>query len=371
MLKMKMTNVTSSIPSTSHSTPTSVSRLAQKETSSDYAVLKQQLKQQGFLNKQPVYYTWRIVFLFALLAIGVGILLLVHIPWLQLLDAIYLACVSTQIGLLAHEAGHRQMFHHAWQHNLVSLIGGNFLLGMSATWWNDKHNRHHSHPNQLDMDPDIEIPFLDFTGTQALEQMNPFRQFLIRHQAFLFLPALMTVGVGLQYQSILFLVRKQAKYHALEWILMVAHFVCYFALIFSCLPFWQAVVFIALHQSFTGLYLGSIFAPNHKGMVILENESNMDFLHRQVVTSRNIYAHPWTDFWYGGLNYQIEHHLFPAMPRNRLKEAQQLIKPFCEAHAISYHETSALQSFREILQYLHEIGAPLRSPSQPKQKNIN
>jgi fatty acid desaturase len=260
------------------------------------------------------------------------------------------------------------MFHHTWQHNLVSLIGGNFLLGMSATWWSDKHNRHHSHPNQLGMDPDIEIPFLDFTGTQALAQINPFRQFLVRHQAFLFLPALMTVAVGLQYQSILFLLRKQAKYHTLEWILMIAHFVCYFALIFSCLPFWQAVLFIGLHQAFTGLYLGSIFAPNHKGMVVLENENTMDFLHRQVLTSRNIHAHPWTDFWYGGLNYQIEHHLFPGMPRNRLKQAQQLIKPFCQAHAISYHETSALQSFREIFQYLHQIGAPLRSQLHPKQK---
>ncbi|GHO95669.1 delta fatty acid desaturase [Reticulibacter mediterranei] len=365
---MKMTRVPSSTLSISRNAFSPVSCPTQKETSSDYAVLKQQLKQRGFLSKQPVYYICRIALLFSLLAVGVGILLIVHVTWLQLLDAIYLACVFTQIGLLAHEAGHRQMFHHAWQHNLVSLIGGNFLLGMSATWWGDKHNRHHSHPNQLGMDPDIEIPFLDFTGTQALEQMNPFRQFLVRHQAFLFLPALMTVAVGLQYQSILFLVRKRAKYHSLEWILMIAHFVCYFALIFSCLPFWQAVVFIGLHQAFTGLYLGSIFAPNHKGMVVLENESDMDFLHRQVLTSRNIHAHPWTDFWYGGLNYQIEHHLFPGMPRNRLKQAQQLIKPFCQTHAISYHETSALRSFHEIFQYLHQIGAPLRSRSHLKQK---
>jgi fatty acid desaturase len=368
MLKMKITSVPSSAPSISRNAFPPVSSPTQKEASSDYAVLKQQLKQRGFLKKQPVYYSCRIALLFGLLAVGVGVLLLVHVIWLQLLDAIYLACVFTQIGLLSHEAGHRQMFHRPWLHDLVSLIGGNFLLGMSATWWGDKHNRHHSHPNQLGMDPDIEIPFLDFTGTQVLEQVNPFRRFLVRHQAFLFLPALMTVAVGLQYDSVIFLLRKKAKYHTLEWILMIAHFVCYFALIFSCLPFWPAVVFIALHQAFTGLYLGSIFAPNHKGMVVLENESDMDFLHRQVLTSRNIYAHPFTDFWYGGLNYQIEHHLFPAMPRNQLKQAQQLIKPFCQAHDISYHETSALQSFREILQYLHQIGVSLYSSSGSKQK---
>src|SRR5581483_6150260 len=133
------------------------------------------------------------------------------------------------------EAGHRQMFHHAWLHDLVTLVGGNFLLGMSATWWIDKHNRHHSHPNQLGMDPDIEIPFLDFTGAEPLEQMSTFRRFVVRHQAFFFLPALMVVAVGLQRQSVLFLAQKKAKYHPLEWVLMIVHFVCYFALIFSCL----------------------------------------------------------------------------------------------------------------------------------------
>jgi fatty acid desaturase len=296
---------------------------------------------------------------------------MVHVFWLQLLDAIYLAFVSTQMGLLSHEAGHRQMFHHAWQHDLVTLLGGNFLLGMSSAWWIDKHNRHHSHPNQLGMDPDIEIPFLEFTGTEALEQMGTFRQFVVRRQAFLFLPALMTVAVGLQYNSILFLVRKKAKYHALEWFLMIAHFVCYFALVFSCLPFWQAVLFVVLHQAFTGLYLGSIFAPNHKGMLVIENESTLDFLHRQVLTSRNIHAHLWTDFWYGGLNYQIEHHLFPSMPRNQLKQAQQLVKPFCQAHAIPYYETNALQSLQEIFQYLHQIGAPLRQLSRSKSMEGN
>ncbi|HTK11567.1 MAG TPA: acyl-CoA desaturase [Ktedonobacteraceae bacterium] len=362
---MKVTSATSfTLPNQDGESPP-VTPSPQKETGSDYARLKQQLKQQGLLNKQPVYYICRIALLFSLLVIGVIVLLMFHLFWLQLLDAIYLAFVSTQIGLLAHEAGHRQMFHQTWQHDLVSLVGGNFLLGMSAAWWFDKHNRHHSHPNQLGMDPDIEIPFLEFTGTEDLAQMSAFRQFVVRHQAFFFLPALMTVSLGLQNDSIFFLLRNKTKYHALEWVLMGAHYVCYLALIFSCLPFWQAIAFVVVHQALTGLYLGSIFAPNHKGMPMLENESNMDFLHRQVLTSRNIHAHPWTDFWYGGLNYQIEHHLFPGMPRNQLKQAQRLIRSFCQTHAISYHETSVLQSFREILQYLHQIGAPLR-PSYPK-----
>lgn len=192
--------------------------------------------------------------------------------------------------------------------------------------------------------------------------MDKFRQFLVKYQAYIFLPALMTVTLGLHKKSIKFLLGKKAKYHAIECFLIISHFLLYFALVFSCLLFWQAVVFVCIHKALTGLYFGAIFAPNHKGMPVLEKGSNMDFLHRQVLTTRNVHAHPLTDFLYGGLNYQIEHHLFPSMSRNKLKEAQPIVKAFCEAHAIAYHETTVLQSFQEILHHLHHIGAPLRSP---------
>jgi hypothetical protein len=100
--------------------------------------------------------------------------------------------------------------------------------------------------------------------------------------------------------------------------------------------------------------------PEGHDEVLLERDSKVDFLRRQVLTSRNVIAHPITDFWYGGLNYQIEHHLFPRLPRNKLREAQPIIRGFCRDHSIAYHETSVLQSYKEILQHLHEVGAPLR-----------
>jgi fatty acid desaturase len=329
-------------------------------SNNEYAALKQLVKKRGLLEKQPVYYTLRIFLLVSLLAVGIFFLLTIHNGWLQLLNALYLAFVFTQIGLLSHEAGHRQMFHRTWKHDLVGLVGGNLLIGMSYAWWLDKHNSHHSHPNQIDMDPDIEIPLLEFTGKENLQEVGKFRRFLIKHQAYILLPALMIVSVGLQVNSCKFLLRNKTKYYALEWLLFIMHFVLYFALIFSVLGFWQALLFVAIHQAFTGLYLGSIFAPNHKGMPVLDKDSKVGFLHRQVLTARNIYAGPVTDFWYGGLNYQIEHHLFPTMPRNKLKEAQFVVKLFCQEYDIPYYETSFAQSYREILQYLYEVGAPLR-----------
>lgn len=331
----------------------------------DYAELKRLLSERGLLDKQPGYYLWRITLLLCLLAAGVIFLAVVRVVWLQLLDAVYLAMVFGQLGLLGHEAGHRQMFHQQWGHELVGLVAGNLLIGMSFQWWVGKHNRHHGHPNQLGMDPDIEIPFLDFTGTQDLTRLSAFRRFLVRSQAALLLPALMTVAIGLQVNSVKFLAqnlgRDKVKYTLAEWSLLVTHFALYVGFVFWCVGGWYGLLFIALHQALTGFYLGSIFAPNHKGMLVLTEGSDMDWLHRQVLTSRNIHAHPLTDFGYGGLNYQIEHHLFPTMPRNKLREAQPIVRAFCEARAIPYHETSVAESFTEIFRYLHQIGASLRS----------
>ncbi|MDQ2716623.1 MAG: acyl-CoA desaturase [Chloroflexota bacterium] len=326
----------------------------------EYAELKRLVKKDGLLEKQPAYYTTRIIIVAGLVALGIVILLTVNNFWLQLLNAVYLAFVFGQIGLLGHEAGHRQMFHTVWKHDLVSLIGGNLLIGMGYSWWLDKHNNHHSHPNQVDLDPDIEIPFLDFTGREDLQSMGKFNQFLVKYQAILFLPALMTVSLGLQANTVRFLLNNKVKYRVLEAGLIIAHFLLYFGVLFYRFPWWQAALFIIIHQALTGLYLGSIFAPNHKGMPVLDTDTPMDFLRRQVLTARNIKSHPLTDFWYGGLNYQIEHHLFPAMPRNKLRAAQGIVRTFCQEHDISYHETGFLQSYKEILQHLYEIGAPLR-----------
>src|SRR5258708_23114074 len=165
-------------------------RSSQETSNKQFAELKQLLKKKGLLERQPIYYTIRLDIIIALLTIGVAILLVVNNFWLQMLNAVYLAFVFTQIGLIGHEAGHRQMFQRSWKHDLVALIGGDVVIGMSYGWWLDKHNTHHSHPNQVDTDPDLEIPFLEFTGKEDLDKMGKFRQFLVKHQAQIVLPAL-------------------------------------------------------------------------------------------------------------------------------------------------------------------------------------
>ena len=340
--------------------PSPVQGSASYFQNNQYAQLKRLIKQNGLLDRQPAYYMGKTVFTLGLLAVSLALLFVLGDTWFQLLNAAYLAFVFVQISLLSHDFGHRQFtFHSSRKNEWLTLIFGNFLLGLSRQWWIDKHNEHHGHPNQMDLDPDVDIPLLAFEEEQALGKRGLAR-FVVKYQAALIFPLSLLQAISMLRSSIEFLAAKKAKSTLVEALTMCAHFALYFGLLFSVLEPLQALLFVAVHRGLFGTYMVSIFAPNHKAMPLLEGDSKVDFLRRQVLTSRNVIAHPITDFWYGGLNYQIEHHLFPRLPRNKLREAQPIIRGFCQEHSIAYHETGVLQSYREILQHLHEVGAPLR-----------
>src|SRR5215213_5396854 len=144
---------------------------APRSLPNQYAELKRLIKQNGLLDRQPAYYAGKTVFTLGLLAVGLTLLLILDNLWLQLLNAAYLAFVFVQISLIAHDLGHRQFsFGASWKNDWLTLVFGNLLLGISRQWWIDKHNDHHGHPNQLNVDPDVDIPLLAFEEVLVLNK---------------------------------------------------------------------------------------------------------------------------------------------------------------------------------------------------------
>jgi len=238
------------------------------------------------------------------------------------------------------------------------LIG--LLLGFSRSWWFDSHNRHHARPNDLAMDPDTELYVVNFSEEQARDRKGIWGR-LTRFQAYYFFPMMAFEGIGAHVVSILFLIRGKPRYRLLEAMGLAIHPAIYFGLLFTVMPTWQAVLVMLVHHGLAGLYMGSVFAPNHKGMLVPDASVPLDYLHRQILTSRNITPSMVVDVWYGGLNYQIEHHLFPTIPRNKLKAAREVVKDFCRERGLPYHETGAWQSYGEITRYLNGVVEPLRT----------
>ena len=331
---------------------------ARQAPSAGYEELKRILEQDGLMARQPAYFTFKILTTLAMLALSLMILAVVDTLWLQLVNAAFLAFVFGQLGLIGHDVGHQAIFRSTYRNRLAGY-GVSFLLGMVRSWWVDKHNRHHSNPNILSQDPDTNIPIMAFSEGQASTKRG-FYRLTVSLQAYLFLPVLSIESLGLRLAGVQFLKRAGLKRNAGELLLMGVHFIVYLGLLFYFLSPWHVLLFVVTHQLLFGLYLGSVFAPNHKGMPVLEEDSPLDFIGRQVITSRNVDPHPVTDFLYGGLNYQIEHHLFPSMPRNNLKKAQVHVRRFCENYSIPYHQTSMVKSQKEILKSLHEISDSMR-----------
>jgi len=282
--------------------------------------------------------------------------------WYQTIVAAVLGIVFTQIGFLGHDGAHQQIAKKRFGNDLVGLISGDLLTGLSIGWWIDKHNKHHSNPNKEDHDPDIGDGVLAFTTGHVAARTGAFGRWITRYQAWLFFPLLTLEGLNLHVGSVRYLVSATAgRMRRLELLLLSVHGVAYFGTVLLVLSPVKALVFIAIHQGVFGLYMGCSFAPNHKGMKIVGSEECLDYLRRQVLTSRNVRGNWFVDHLLGGLNYQIEHHLFPSMPRPSLRRAQHLVRAYCAEHTIPYAEASLFGSYKQALGYLHELGKPLRA----------
>ncbi len=328
---------------------------------SDFAELSRLVKRAGLLRRRYGYYAVRIACNVVLLAAGVVALVVLGSSWWQLLTAALFAAVFTQFAYVGHDAGHRQIFATRWRNDLVGYVHA-AVTGISYQWWVDKHNRHHANPNHEDEDPDLDIPALAFTVEQARAKTGVTR-WVAKRQAFLFFPLLQFEAIMLRIASVRAVLRREVSRPGLEAALLAGHIVGYLATVFWILSPVKAVLFIAVHQALMGVYLGCSFAPNHKGMPVLAPGEKLDYLRKQVLTARNVAGGRWVDFLLGGLNHQIEHHLFPSMPRPNLRRAQTLVRDFCARHGIAYSQCGLLRSYSEVLRHLHRVGAPLRNPT--------
>lgn len=330
---------------------------------SDYTDLSRLIRERGLLERRPRYYAVRFTVVIGLFVGGWVAFALLGNSWWQLLVAAFMAIMFTQVAFLGHDVGHRQVFGSKRATRIAGLLMGNLGICMAYEWWIGKHTRHHANPNHVDDDPDVGVGLIVWSEDQAhLPRTRPGRWFGAR-QAYLFFPILLLEGFQLHVAGFRSLFDPEVKRKWIEGLLLTTHVVAYLSAVFLVLDPVKAIAFIVVHQGLFGLYMGCSFAPNHKGMPMLDEKT--DYLRKQVLTSRNVRGNVIVDYAFGGLNYQVEHHLFPSMPMPNLRKAQPLVREYCERIGVPYTETGLLTSYREILGYLHEVGAPLRRSSEP------
>jgi len=136
----------------------------------------------------------------------------------------------------------------------------------------------------------------------------------------------------------------------------------YLGAVFWVLPLGMAFAFIGVQLAVFGLYMGSTFAVNHTGMPIIPAEEKLDFFTKQVRTSRNISGGFWASALLGGLNYQVERHLFPNMARPHLAHAREIVREYCQTHDIPYTEMNLARAHAAVVRHMHEVGRAALDP---------
>ncbi len=328
---------------------------------SDFSQLCREVRAEGLLRRRRGYYAGRAGLLAVAMAAVVSGAWLLGNSWFQLLVAAALGVVLTQIAFLGHDAGHQQVCRRRRNNDVVGLLVGNLVVGLSYGWWVDEHTRHHTNPNHEEHDPDIAESVLAFTSKQVASRRGVAR-FIAKHEAGLFFPLLTLEGVNLHVSAFTHLWGgKRVRYPRSEKLLLLVHVALLVGLPLLVMPFGKAAAFIGVTQAVFGVYMGCSFAPNHKGMPTLTDDDSLDFLRKQVITSRNISGSRFVDTMLGGLNYQIEHHLFPSMPSPALRRVQPMVRRHCLSLGVPYTETGLLDSYRIALSHMHEIGSSARA----------
>ena len=330
---------------------------------SSFTALTRQVHERGLMRRRYGYYWTKLVGALVLLAAWVVGFVVLGDTWWQLLSATVLAVLVTQVAFLGHDAAHRQIFVSGRWNDWTSLVVANLFVGISYGWWQSKHTRHHANPNLDGYDPDIDLGALAMTPATATRHRSRPLRWLVAHQGWYFFPLLLLEGLSLHVEAVKRVTnRKPVPRRWVEAGFLAVRLGGLLALVLLVLPLPKAAAFVGVELAVFGLYMGATFAPNHIGMPLIGKGLKLDFLHRQVLTSRNITGGRWLSVAMGGLNHQVEHHLFPSMARPHLRRLAPLVAAHCAAEGVPYTQTTLWQGYRQVITYLNTVGLKDRDP---------
>ena len=315
----------------------------------DYAELRRAIARAGLLQRTYAYYAVRGGTCFALLAIGAVLpFLLRPAAWL-VLGAPLLAFSVVQVALIGHDAGHLEVFRASRRNWALGSLCWTLVAGVGFWYWNDRHNRHHGHTNDPGSDPDLagegllSVAYTEADGSSR----TGWRRAMVRYQTLLIPIVIALLGFAFRIEGTRYAWRRlRGARRAVELGLVGANGALWLGAVLVL--GWRGVALFVASHVLAGLYLSAIIAPNHKGMPVWEPGARPSFVERQVLSSRNVAPGPLCDFFFGGLNYQIEHHLFPTMPRANLGRARAIVRPYCLERGLDYTEVGVLTSYRMV-----------------------
>ena len=323
----------------------------------DFDKLLMMFKEKGYFETDLWFYVCKISVCFSLLALTFASVIFSDRSWVHYLGAVSLAFFWQQIGFVMHEFMHTQVFRRRLKDRAGGVCLGTVFFGMSASWWQDEHIYHHAMTNTVDVAQKFVDPQMWESVWAQNEKLFPlFRgalaHFFIRIQHFTFVPMVVMFG---RIEILLDSYRLERRWY--EWLAIIAHWIWMVTLL-SLLPTWrEVIIFYTIAAFVEGIFHFQLILSHYaKAFLSVSEFHKSSWYVMQVLSNLNIDTPWWQDWYYGGLNYHIEHHLFPTMARKYLRDAAPYVQAVCKKHGIDYDMCSFTQAMFKTLEHLKVTG---------------
>ncbi|KAK8502970.1 hypothetical protein V6N13_100266 [Hibiscus sabdariffa] len=352
------------------------------EASKDYRRLVSEFAKAGMFEKKghvALFSLTSVALMFLVVLYGV---LRCHSVWAHLGSAMLLGLLWMQSAYVGHDSGHYQVMSSRGYNKLAQIVSGNCLTGISIAWWKWTHNAHHIACNSLDHDPDLQhIPvfavssrfFSSITSSFYGRKLNfdPFARFLISYQHWTYYPVMIVARINLFVQTFLLLFSKREVPDRAFNIAGILVFWAWFPLLVSCLPNWpERFMFVLASFAVTSIQHVQFTLNHFSANVYVGLPTGNDWFEKQTSGTIDISCSSKMDWFFGGLQFQLEHHLFPRLPRCHLRKVSPLVRELCKKHSLPYRSLSFWEANKSTIRTLRTAALQARDLTNPAPKNL-
>ncbi|KAK4412620.1 Acyl-lipid (9-3)-desaturase [Sesamum alatum] len=352
------------------------------QVSKDYRKLVYEFSKMGLFEKKGHGVFISMCFMAVMFPLSVYGVVCCEGFWLHLLCAALMGFLWIQSGWIGHDSGHYQVMLTPKLNRFVQILSGNCLAGISIGWWKWNHNAHHIACNSLDYDPDLQhMPFFAVSSKffnsltscfyDRTMYFDSVSRFLVSNQHWTFYPVMCFARINLFAQSIILLLSKRKVPHRVQELFGLLVFWIWYPLLVSCLPNWmERVMFVVVSFSVTGIQHVQFCLNHFSSSIYVGPPSGNDWFEKQTGGTLDIECSSWMDWFHGGLQFQVAHHLFPRLPRCQLRKVSPFVKELCKKHGLPYSSATFLQANAMTIRTLRNAALQARDFTKPVPKNL-
>ncbi|RWW86395.1 hypothetical protein BHE74_00004836 [Ensete ventricosum] len=350
--------------------------------SSDYRRLVAEFSKSGLFDQKGLVAPLTICSILLLLVAAVSGVLLSEGALVHALCGGMMGFLWIQSGWIGHDSGHYRIVGHPRLNRLAQIVAGNCLAGVSIAWWKRNHNAHHIACNSLDFDPDLQhMPFFAVSSKlfasiksyfyERKMNFDAVARFLVSYQHWTFYPVMCFARINLFAQSILLLLSAKKVHNRWQEIVGVAVFWIWYPLLVSCLPNWgERVTFVVTSFAVTGIQHVQFCLNHFSSSVYVGPPQGNNWFEKQTMGTLDISCSPWMDWFHGGLQFQVAHHLFPRLPRCHLRKVSPFVRELCKKHKLPYNIASFWEANAMTIRTLRAAALRARDFANPVPKNL-